>query len=164
MPAIRFRPGPLVATGLAVLPVALAGAIGNAVTLPALVPWYAGLAKPWFVPPNGVFAPAWTLLYVLMTVAFWRILRSDADRPGRGAAIIWFLVQITLNAGWSIAFFGLHSPLAGLGVLALLLPAIVATIVAFDRVDLPAGLLLVPYLLWCCFATALDAGVWWLNR
>ncbi|TBW40369.1 tryptophan-rich sensory protein [Siculibacillus lacustris] len=164
MTPIRFRPGPLVAVGLAVLPVAIAGALGNVVTLPALVPWYAGLAKPWFVPPNGLFAPAWTFLYLTMIVAFWRILRSDADAPGRGAAIRWFLVQISLNALWSIAFFGLHSPPAGLVVLALLLPAIVMTIVGFARVDRPAGLLLVPYLAWTCFATALNLGVWWLNR
>lgn len=149
---------------LSVVPVVAAALVGNLATIPNLVPWYAGLTKPWFNPPNWVFGPAWTTLYVLMALAFWRILRQPADRAGRTTAIAWFLIQITLNAVWSIGFFGLHSPLAGLGVIALLLPAIAVTLVTFHRIDRPAGLLLTPYLLWVCFATVLNTAVWSLNR
>ncbi len=152
------------ATALAVLPVAAAAWIGNRVTLPNLVPWYEGLAKPWFNPPNVVFAPVWTLLYVLMIVAFRRILLRPAGEPGRRAAILAFLVQIALNAGWSVAFFGFHAPLAGVIVIGWLLVALAVTIRLFAALDRVAALLLAPYLAWIGFATVLNLGVWSLAR
>ena len=153
----------LLALVFAVTPVVAAAVIGNLATLPNLAPWYAGLVKPSFNPPNGVFGPVWTTLYVMMIVAFWRVLRAEAA-PRRGAAIGWFLVQMALNAGWSVAFFGLHSPLAGLAVIGPLVVAIAATIRAFRPIDRPAAWLLAPYLAWVSFATLLNTAIWWLNR
>lgn len=154
------RPNPWAATLLAVLPVAIAAFVGQRATLPAIPVWYEGLAKPAFTPPNWVFGPAWTFLYVLMVLAFRRVLMRPAGTPGRGRAIALFLVQIALNAAWSVAFFGLRSPAAGVGVILALDLAVVATMVAFARVDRPAAFSLVPYLAWILFATALTVGVW----
>lgn len=148
----------------AVAPVIAAAVVGQTATLPALVPWYAELVKPWFTPPNGVFAPVWTLIYLVIATAFWRVLRTPSDAPGRRAAIVWFLVQMALNALWSVAFFGLRSPIAGVLVVGLLDVAIAVTIRRFAPLDRLAAALMVPYLAWCGFATALTTGVWWLNR
>ena len=148
----------------AVAPVLAAAAIGNAATIPNLVPWYAGLVKPSFTPPNGIFGPVWTLLYVAMAVAFWRILGTAAGTAGRRGAIFAFLVQAAFNAAWSVAFFGFHAPLAGLVVIVALLAAIVATIRAFAQLDAPAAWLLAPTLAWVGFAGVLNGAVWLLNR
>lgn len=152
------------ATALAALPVIAAAAIGNRATLPNLAPWYESLAKPWFNPPDGVFAPVWTLLYVMMIVAFRRILLRPVGEPGRRAATVAFLVQIALNAGWSIAFFGFRSPLAGVIVIGWLLVAMAVTIRAFARLDRVAALLLAPCFAWIGFASVLTVAVWVLNR
>lgn len=164
VPSTDERPNPWMATALAILPVAAAALIGNRATLPNLAPWYESLAKPWFNPPNGVFAPVWTALYVLMIVAFRRILMRPAGEPGRRAAITAFLVQIALNAGWSVAFFGFRSPLAGVIVIGWLLVAVAVTIRTFASLDRVAALLLVPYFAWITFATVLTVDVWTLNR
>lgn len=160
---LRRRPSLAVAVLLAALPVIAAAVAGNFATMPNL-PWYDGLAKPPFNPPNWVFGPVWGVLYVLMIVSFTRILRLPDDTPGRGVAITAFLVQIALNALWSFAFFAAHSPAAGLIVIAALIVALGATIRAFHRFDRPAAALLVPYAAWISFATLLNAAVWWLNH
>ncbi len=141
-----------------------AGAAGSAATLPNITTWYAGLHKPAFTPPNWLFGPVWTALYLLMAIAFWRILTLARKTQSRQTAIVWFLIQICLNALWSIAFFGLHSPLFGLIVIAFMVVAIILTIVSFLHLDRLAGWLLVPYLLWVSFASALNAAVFLLNR
>lgn len=156
------RLSPLVALGAAVVPVVVAAAIGNAATLPNIGPWYAGLVKPAINPPNWIFGPVWTTLYLMMTLAFWRILRSEVGE-GRRAAIGWFLVQITLNALWSVAFFAGHSPLGGLAVIFPLLGAIVVTMRSFFAVDRLAGLLFVPYVAWVGFAGLLNLMIWQSN-
>ncbi|QFU17830.1 TspO/MBR family protein [Microvirga thermotolerans] len=148
---------------IAVLPVAAASVLGSVATMPNIPTWYATLAKPGFTPPNWVFGPVWTLLYAMMAYALWRILALPKDRPGRRGAVAAFFVQLALNALWSWAFFGAHSPLAGLVVILALLVAIVATIRAFLPLDRAAALLLVPYLAWVAYATALNAAVWRLN-
>jgi benzodiazapine receptor len=152
---------------LAVLPVVAAGAIGSWATLPNIPTWYAGLAKPPLTPPNAVFGPAWTLLYALMALAFWRVLgRPDAcsgePRLARAPVAV-FLGQLALNALWSLVFFGAHSPGAALAVIAALIGAIAATMWLFGRVDRAAAWLLAPYLAWVLFATYLNAGILWLN-
>lgn len=159
-------PGPKAVTivAAAVLPVALAAVIGNLATIPNLAPWYAGLVKPWFNPPNGVFGPVWTLLYLMMATAFWRVLRLTPPTPGRRAAIGWFLAQMALNAAWSVAFFGARSPLAGVIVIGWLIVTLAATIRAFAGLDRLAAALLVPYFAWVSFAAVLTTAVWWLNR
>lgn len=158
----RPLPSVLVAT-LAVGLVASAATIGNLATMPNLVPWYASLAKPSFNPPNWVFGPVWTLLYILMSIAFWRILRLSWRVTGRKTAITWFIVQLIFNALWSVVFFGLHDPLWGLIDIALLIITLPPTIGAFTRVDRVAGWLLVPYLTWVLFAATLNTAIWHLN-
>ena len=155
---------PLLSAAAAIAPVLAAALAGSAVTMPAIPTWYAGLAKPWFTPPNWLFGPAWTLLYALMAYAFWRILTLDRPADDKRAAILAFLVQIALNALWSFAFFGARAPGAGLVVIAALWVAITATIVAFARLDRVAAWLLAPYLAWTTFASALNIGVYVLNR
>lgn len=117
--------------------------------------WYAGLVKPAFTPPNWLFGPAWTTLYVLIGIA-------GARAWTRGGAGLWF-AQMGLNFLWSPVFFGLQNP--GLGLLVIL--ALLATILAFIahrwRQDRVAALLFLPYAAWVSFATALNAAIWRLN-
>lgn len=155
---------PLRNGALAALPVIAASLAGNAVTLPQIQGWYATLAKPSFNPPNWVFGPVWTVLYVMMAYAVYRIWQLDRESPGRVRALTLFYVQLALNAAWSAAFFGLNSPALGLVVIVLLLAMIVATILRFHPLDRPAALLLVPYAAWVSYATLLNASIWWLNR
>jgi translocator protein len=154
---------PVMAGVLSLALVTAAGTVGSMATLPNIPTWYAGLVKPSFNPPNWIFGPVWSLLYLMMAYAFWRILRSDPQAPGRGAAIGLFLVQLALNAFWSVAFFGMHNPLLGLGVVIALEIAILATIVLFRRLDPPAGWILVPYACWVAFASVLNAAILLLN-
>ena len=154
---------PIARAALAILPVAAASALGSLATLPSIPTWYATLAKPPLTPPNGVFGPVWTLLYALMAIAAWRILSRPADVPARKAAVFWFFIQLVLNAAWSCAFFGLHSPALGLVVILGLVLAIGVTIRRFLQVDRLAAWLLAPYLAWVLFAAYLNLGVWRLN-
>ena len=147
---------------IAVVTVALAAVIGSLATFPNIATWYANLQKPDFTPPNAVFGPVWTLLYILMAIGFYRILRLPAS-AARGVAIRSFTAQIVCNALWSVAFFGLHSPLSGLIVIALLLIALLICLIAFFRLDPLSGWLLTPYLAWTSFASALNFAVWRLN-
>ena len=147
----------------AVLPVALAAVSASLVTRPNIPTWYAGLAKPDFTPPNWLFPVAWTLLYGMMAYALWRILSGPSDQPGRRTAVAAFFVQLLLNALWSFAFFGAHSPPAGLAVIVALLAAILWTIAAFRRLDRIAAALLLPYLAWVAYATVLNGAIWRLN-
>jgi len=148
---------------IAALPVAAVSLVGSLVTRPSIPTWYAGLAKPWFTPPNWLFAPVWTALYVLMAYAVWRILSLPKGLPGRSAAIAAFFIQLALNSLWSWVFFGAQSPLAGLIVIAALIVAIGATIRTFWPLDRAAALLLLPYLAWVFYATALNGAIWRLN-
>jgi benzodiazapine receptor len=148
---------------LALLVVAAASALGQIATYPNIATWYAGLAKPPFNPPNWIFAPVWTALYLLMAFALWRVLRLPAGAPGRAAALILFLVQLALNVAWSWMFFAAHSPLLGLVDIVPQLIAILATIGAFWRLDRIAGISLVPLAAWVAFAGVLNAAIWWMN-
>jgi tryptophan-rich sensory protein len=147
---------------LALGSVAAALVVGQIATFPNLAPWYAGLAKPFFTPPNWVFGPTWVTLYLLMAGALWRILRLPAS-PARRQALGLFYLQLALNAAWSWLFFGAHSPLLGLADIVPQLAAIVATIAAFSRLDRIAGACLAPLALWVAYATLLNAAIWRLN-
>lgn len=160
----KRRPNRLIAAAFSIGLVLTAAGIGNLATFANLQTWYLHLNKPSFTPPNWVFGPAWGILYVLMIIAFWRVLSLPADTHGKRTGIASFLVQLVLNAAWSVVFFGMHSPLGGLVVIGLMIVAILATIRAFFRIDPLSGFLLIPYLAWVSFATALNAGVWMLNR
>lgn len=147
----------------AIAPVLAAALLGSIATGPSISGWYAQLEKPWFNPPNWVFGPAWTALYVAMAYAFWRVLRTPHTVAGRSRAIGVFLVQMTLNAAWSWVFFWAHSPQAALIVIVLLWIGIAATAAAFWRIDRIAGWLFVPYLAWVTYAAALNAALAALN-
>src|SRR3982751_3733580 len=114
-------------TALAVVVVVAASLVGQMATFPNLAPWYAGLLKPSFSPPNWVFGPVWTTLYVLMAFALWRVLRS-APTPARRTAILWFYAQLLLNAAWPWMFFAAHSPALGMVNIVPQLITILATI------------------------------------
>jgi benzodiazapine receptor len=159
---IAARPGWLRAVVLSGGPILAAGMLGNFATLPNIAPWYDGLVKPPLNPPNWVFGPVWSLLYLLMGVAFYRILRSP-DSSRRRRAIWLFAAQLAFNTAWSFAFFAARSPLLGLVVILPLEALILATIDAFRRIDGVAAACLVPYALWVAFATYLNAAIFALN-
>jgi tryptophan-rich sensory protein len=124
--------------------------------------WYAALAKPSWNPPSYVFAPVWTILYVLMGITAWLVWRRFGF-SGAPVSLGLFLFQLVLNGLWSYLFFGLHDlGLAFLDIVALWL-AILATTIAFWRISVPAGALLLPYLAWVSFASALNLQLWRLN-
>lgn len=141
-----------------------AGAIGSVFTRSAIPTWYATLEKPFFTPPNWLFAPAWTLLYILMGVAAFLVWRKGLENRGVRIALIVFLIQLALNALWSVVFFGLESPLYGLIVIVVLWAAILITVIKFFRISRVASVLMWPYLLWVTFAAVLNASIWLLNR
>lgn len=141
----------------------LAGFVGSIFTTPAIPTWYADLAKPAFTPPNWLFAPAWTTLFVLMGLGAFLIWRKGVAEGRVKAALGIFVIQLALNILWSVAFFGLRSPLGGLIVIALLWFAILLTIQSFSRLSRPAGLLLLPYILWVSFAAVLNGAILVLN-
>ena len=141
----------------------LVGAAGGAVTAPAIRGWYLSLARPPGVPPDWVFAPVWTTLYILMGVAAWLVWCRLPLGEARTALRLWGW-QLAANAIWTPMFFALHSPGVALAVILGLLGLIGLTLHTFLRVRLLAGWLLVPYVGWVCYATYLNAGFWWLNR
>ncbi len=148
---------------IAVAACLLAGFAGSIVTAPAIVTWYAGLAKPSFTPPGWVFGPAWTLLYILMGIAAGLVWGRGLDAPGVRPALRLFVLQLGLNVAWSFLFFGLRSPALGLLDIVLLWLAILATIVSFGRIAAAPAWLLAPYLAWVSFATVLNFSILRLN-
>ena len=148
---------------LSFIAVAATSIVGQLATYPNLVPWYAGLVKPSFNPPNWVFGPVWTTLYLMMAFALWRILRLPEASAERRRALGLLFVQLALNAAWSWMFFAANSPLLGLINIIPQILVIVATIVAFYRIDRMAGWCLVPLAAWVSFATILNFAIWKLN-
>jgi tryptophan-rich sensory protein len=160
---IARRPGSainiLVLLGFLIFTLAV-GFAGGQVTTPNIASWYVHLAKPSFSPPNSVFMPVWTTLYVLMAVAAWRVWQQSG-LLSRGLAL--WLIQLALNFTWSFIFFSSHAPLAALLELVVMWFAILATLITFGRVDRPAGWLMIPYLAWVSFAGVLNFWIWRLN-
>lgn len=150
----------------AIISIAIAlaiGAIGGLATASTVDTWYAGLKKPAFNPPNAVFGPVWTILYVLMALAAWRVWRADLASDRRRRALVLYAVQLALNLAWSLIFFGLRQPALALADVGLLLAAVLATAAAFWRIDRPAGLMMIPYAAWVAFASVLNLEIWRLN-
>jgi tryptophan-rich sensory protein len=139
-----------------------AAAIGSAFNVPALSEWYPGLQKPFFNPPNWLFGPVWSVLYLAMAVAGWLVWREEG-LSGATTALTVFGAQLVLNTLWSGLFFGLRSPGLALVEIVILWVAILATILLFRPVSRVAALLLVPYLAWVSFATVLNFEIWRLN-
>ena len=138
-----------------------AGAVG-AVASARAADFYTQLQRPGWAPPPWLFGPVWTILYVLMGVAAWLVWRERGWARARSALSL-FVVQLACNAAWTWLFFAWRRGELALADIVLLAVLIVATMVAFARVRTLAALLLVPYLLWVLFATALTASVWQRN-
>ena len=124
--------------------------------------WYLSLDKPAWTPPGWIFPPVWTALYAMMGIAAWLVWR-ERGWSGATLPLLLFLLQLLLNAAWTWLFFGLHRPGLALADIAALWISILATLVAFGQVRPAAGALLVPYLAWVGFATALNAELWRRN-
>jgi tryptophan-rich sensory protein len=139
------------------------GIVGSFFTVGSLPGWYAGLNKPAINPPAWVFGPVWTVLYILMGLSLYLILRYGTERTLIRQSVFFFAAQLALNLLWSLVFFGGHALAAALVVLLLLIVLIAATMISFRRISLPAAWLLVPYLAWCCFAAFLNMQIWILN-
>ena len=141
-----------------------AGQIGGLFTWSEIPTWYAGLKKPPFNPPGWLFGPVWTVLYIMMGIALYKIWRKPSVRMrSKNPAYGWFAVQLALNTAWSGVFFGLHSLSGGLAVLVALWLAIGGTVLTFRRFDTGAAWLLIPYWLWTTFAGYLNYMFWRLN-
>jgi tryptophan-rich sensory protein len=136
--------------------------VGWRVTSPAIPDWYVGLAKPWWTPPNWLFGPVWTALYLMMGVAACLVWGRRAEQAV-GLPLTLFGAQLASNLLWSVLFFWARAPWLGLADIGLLWALIAATAVAFFRVRRAAGLLLLPYLGWVSYAAALNAAIVALN-
>ncbi len=137
-----------------------AGAVGSLFTISAIPVWYAALQKPWFTPPNWLFAPVWLSLYFLMGVSLYLLWRK---RPRSQSALGAFGVQLVLNITWSAVFFGAHELFYGFVVIIALWVAILVTMAFSYRVSKSAAILLAPYILWVTIASALNYYLWVLN-
>jgi len=136
--------------------------VGGLVTASSVGGWYQLLAKPPFNPPDWVFAPVWSALYVAMAIGGYLAWNGARDRDRR-LAVGAYAVQLGLNLLWTLLFFGLNWIAAALAEILLLWAAVIGTMVLFWRIDRRAGWLFLPYAAWVGFAIALNAGIWWLN-
>lgn len=148
------------ALAIAVLVCFGAAALGSWATVRGLREWYPALRKPSWNPPNAVFGPVWTILYLAMAVAVWLVWRSGGDVT---VAVGLFALQLALNVAWSVVFFGQRNPRGGLVVIVGLWLAIAATLVVFASIDPLAGALFIPYLAWVTFASVLNGTIARLN-
>ena len=137
-----------------------ASVIGGLVTVSFKEPWYSLINKPTFNPPSWVFAPVWTTLYLMMTIAIWLFWHS---RNREMNTIYIYFIHIVFNATWSIIFFGLHQILLALIVLIGLILIITILMLRFKRVNIVSYYLMIPYLLWCCYALVLNFNIFLLN-
>jgi len=138
-----------------------AGIIGSFFTSSSIPIWYTALNKPFFNPPNWIFGPVWTLLYVLMGISLYIVWTKGFKKNKE--AIIWFAAQLILNILWSILFFGLKSPLLAFVEIILLWIAILITLIKFYKVSKQSAYLLIPYLAWVGFAAILNFSIFYLN-
>jgi benzodiazapine receptor len=141
----------------------LAGLVGLAFNDGGAQRWYDTLDRPWFTPPDWLFGPVWTALYAAMGVAVWLVWRrrttSPDDRAARRTALVWFFVQLVVNAAWTPLFFGARALTVSAVWIVLLAVLVAVTIRRFWSQHVPAALLLVPYFAWVCFAAVLNATI-----
>ncbi len=140
-----------------------AGWIGSIFTGSSVDTWYQTLQKPPWNPPEWVFGPVWTVLYVLMGIAAWLVWR-EYGFTGAPVAMGLFLTQLALNILWSGIFFGLREPGWAAVEILFLWAAVLGTMVLFGRLNRAAGWLFAPYLAWVTYATTINFAVWWLNK
>lgn len=149
---------------LSIIVCLLIGILGSLFTAPSIQGWYTGLIKPSFSPPNWLFGPAWTLLYILMGISVALVWHKGTKNKKVKEALKIFGIQLALNAVWSPVFFGARSLFLGLIIIIFMWIFIVKTIIAFKKVDKLASYLLYPYIAWVSFATVLNFSVWILNK
>jgi translocator protein len=149
---------------ISILACLAAGGIGSVFTFKSIPTWYPGLIKPKYTPPNRVFGPIWTTLYILMGVSVFLIWRQGLSVDGVLLAFVLFWVQLIFNALWSIIFFGMKSKGGGVITIIVLWFLILATIITSFRSSAWAGALLIPYIIWVSIASYLNIGIWWLNK
>jgi benzodiazapine receptor len=137
-----------------------ASAIGGFATITFKEPWYSLLIKPSFNPPDWIFAPVWTTLYLMMTIAIW-IFWHSKNRDMKTVYI--YLIHLIFNTTWSLVFFVLHKMILALLILIILIYLIIILILRFKRVNLLSSYMMIPYLLWCSFALVLNISLILLN-
>lgn len=147
----------------AILLCVLAGSLGSLVTITGPGSWYSSLEKPFFAPPNWLFAPMWITLFVLMGIALYLIWESGTERRDVRVALGIFGLQFLLNILWSFLFFGMKSPLLGFIDILLLWVMILFTIRAFYQVKKSAAYFLIPYIAWVTLASALNGAIYFMN-
>ena len=140
-----------------------AGAIGSVFTYSEIPTWYASLVRPDIAPPNWIFGPVWTTLYILMGTAAWLVWKADAVRTAKRRALLVYALQLALNTLWSFIFFGMHALGLALVEICALWLAIAATIYLFYPISRTASYLLAPYLAWVSFASFLNYTLWMMN-
>jgi tryptophan-rich sensory protein len=153
----------LVKITLAVVACEVAGGLGSLLTFPSVGTWFATLVRAPLAPPNWLFGPVWTLLYLMMGIAAGLVWSRGLKKREVRVALGIFVGQLALNVLWSGLFFGLHKLGAAFAEILTLWVAIVATILAFKKISRPAAWLLAPYLAWVTFASYLNFAIWWLN-
>ena len=134
--------------------------IGGLVSISLKEPWYSGLVKSNYNPPDWIFAPVWTTLYIMMTLAIWFFWHSE--NRDMNTVYIYF-IHILFNTTWSIVFFGLHQIFLALIVLVILIGLIITLVIRYKRVNFVSYYLMIPYLLWCCYALFLNINLLILN-
>lgn len=140
------------------------GVVASFFTKPEIAGWYAALQKPSFNPPTWLFGPVWTIIYVLIAFAAYRVWRHRNDSGEFTAATLIYIVQLALNFAWSIVFFGMHQLFWALMVILALLASIILNMVLFSRFSRTGAWLLLPYVLWVSFASVLNLNIYLLNR
>lgn len=141
----------------------LVGAVAGLFTSSGVNSWYAIANKPWFNPPNWLFAPVWTVLYIMMGIAFFLIWRADSDKSIKQTAMIFFVAQLVLNFFWSLIFFKLQQTGWAFAEMSIMWLLILFTIIWFGKISSTASWLLVPYICWVSFALILNFSIWKLN-
>ena len=143
------------------------GYFSGMATQSSIKTWFPTLIKPSFNPPNWVFAPVWSMLYIMMGIAaglVWNRMEASKDKELVKKSLVFFAIQLGLNALWSVLFFGLRNPMLALIEIVLLWLMIYETYIKFGKIDKIAGYLFLPYLAWVSFASILNASIWWLNK
>jgi benzodiazapine receptor len=141
-----------------------AGGVGSLFTFKAIPTWYLGLKKPSYTPPNWVFGPVWTTLYILMGISAFLVWQNGLDTSGAMLAFTLFWIQLTLNDLWPIIFFGIKSKGGGVITIIVLWLLILATMISSFQISGWAGALLIPYIVWVSIASYLNIGIWLLNK
>lgn len=142
----------------------LVGIISAPFTIVSIPTWYRTLNKPFFSPPNWVFGPVWTILYVLMGVSLYLVWKKGVKNEKTRTALLYFFIQLALNFLWTFIFFGFHSPLAAFVTIVILWIMILVSIRKFYPLSKTAAYLLIPYILWVSFASVLNFSIVVLNR